>query len=284
MLAQDGPSPGRRRKLRRAAVWATGLLLAWMVTVLLIQRLILFPRFATQAEPGAGRGVPGLVRLELPTPAGPVEGWLLPGHGVSAARPGPAVIFAHGNAELIDDWPPVMERYRRMGISVLLAEYRGYGRSAGSPSQAAITEDFVKFYDLLAARPEVDRRRIVFHGRSLGGGVVCALAAQRPPAALILMSTFTSVVDMARRYWVPRFLIRDPFDNLQRVRELDRPLMLVHGRRDRVVPFSHFERLRQAAPGARLVVYDDADHNDCPPDWEHFWGQVQAFLRQAQVL
>ncbi len=275
---------GLRRRGRGAALAAAAALLLWGIAVLLLQRWILFPRTLVRPPPGAGEGVPGLVRLGVPSPAGEVEGWWLPGRGVSASHPGPAVIFAHGNGELIDHWPEALAPYRELGVSVLLPEYRGYGRSPGRPSERAITEDLVRFYDLLVARPEVDPRRVIFHGRSLGGGAVCALARQRPPAAMILMSTFTSVVDMARRYLVPAFLVLDPFDNLGQVSRLGCPLILFHGRRDRLVPFAHAERLHAAAPGSRLVAYDDADHNDCPPQWEPFWQEVRAFLQRAGLL
>lgn len=259
------------------------LLFAWVIIVLFIQRWILFPRYMIKPEPGAGDNVPGLVRLHVPSSAGEVEGWLLPGRGVSPQRPGPAVIFAHGNGELIDFWPEPLAELRRMGVSVLLPEYRGYGRSPGWPSQEAITEDYVKFYDLLAARPEVDRSRIVFLGRSIGGGAVCSLSLQRKPRAMILMSTFTSVTRMARRYLVPSFLVRDPFDNLTAVSRLDVPLLIVHGRHDSLVPHEHGEQLHAAAKQSKLVTYE-ADHNDCPPDWTAFWDETRRFMKRAKIL
>ena len=261
-----------------------GLLCLWIAAVLLIQRWILFPRYVIAAPPAALPAVPGLVRLTVPSPDGPIEGWLLPGRGVSAQSPGPAVIFAHGNAELIDHWPEALAAYRRLGVSVLLPEFRGYGRAPGAPSQQRITDDFVKFHDLLAARPEVDRKRLVYHGRSLGGGVVCSLALRRRPAAMVLMSTFTSITRMARRFLVPSFFVRDPFDNLAVVAELDLPLLLAHGRRDNVVPFSHAEQLHAAAPRSHLLAYDQADHNDCPPSWDAYFDEVEAFLKRAQIL
>jgi fermentation-respiration switch protein FrsA (DUF1100 family) len=274
------PTSSIRKKWAQRLLLLLALLLTVMVLMFSLQRLFLFPRHATEPLPDAGRGVPGLVHLDVD---GPVEGWLLPGDGVSAERPGPAVLFAHGNAELIDYWTEEMARYRRLGVSVLLAEYRGYGRSAGSPSQAAITEDFIKFHDRLTARPEVDGKRIVFHGRSLGGGAVCALASHRRPAALILQSTFTSVRRMARRFLMPGFLVRDPFDNLAVVRELECPLLIVHGTRDRLIPFAQAEELRDAARDVRLVSYP-ADHNTTPPDWNHFWTEVERFLRDSEII
>lgn len=280
-----------RRGLRGVARWGLalllllGLLLAVVLAVVVaLQRRIVFPRHLVRPAPAAGQGLVGLQRLWLQGDAGAVEAWLLPGEGVSPAHPGPAVIFAHGNAELIDDWPQRLEPYRQRGITVLLPEYRGYGRSAGRPSEAAIAADFRGFYDRLAARPEVDARRIVLHGRSLGGGVVCALAAQRPAAALILMSTFTSVRTMARAFGLPGFAVLDPFDNLAVVRRFPGPTLLVHGRRDRVIPVRHGQELQRAARHGRLVLYPDADHNDCPPDWATFWPEVWSLLRGAGVL
>jgi len=278
------PAAIRSRSSRRRL--ATRLLILYGVYALLmfsIQRMLIFPRHLIPAPPVSAAEMTGIERLWIETPEGPVEGWFLPGRAVSAARPGPAVLFAHGNAELIDFWPNEMYPYRAMGVSVLLAEFRGYGRSAGSPSQAAITEDFVKFHDWLAARPEVDRTRIIFHGRSIGGGAVTGLALQRPPAAMILQSTFSSIRELSRRYLVPAFLVSDPFDNLSVLKSLDCPVLLFHGRHDAIIPYAHAEQLCAAARRAQLITYD-CDHNDCPPDWLRFFREIETFLRAQQLL
>jgi fermentation-respiration switch protein FrsA (DUF1100 family) len=274
-----------KRRRWRAVTYILAALLIYGALMFSLQRLILYPRHAARPLPNPGQGVSGLLRLTVESDQGPVEGFYLPGEGASAARPGPAVIFAHGNAELIDYWPGEMARYRRMGLGVLLPEYRGYGRSAGSPGQEAITADLLHFHDWLVARPEVDPKRIVYHGRSLGGGAVCALAVHRPPAALVLQSTFTSIRRMARRFLMPGFLVRDPYDNLTVVRGLSCPVLVVHGRRDSLIPFAHAEDLRAAAGDrARLVAYPEADHNNCPPDWTAFWDEVERFLREARIV
>lgn len=245
--------------------------------MLSLQRLFLFPKHLIHAPRDAAAPWPELTRLWIDTEAGPVEGWLLPGDGVSAARPGPAVLFAHGNGELIDHWPALLAPYRAMGASLLLTEYRGYGRSAGQPSEEAITRDMVRFYDALAARPEVDPQRIIFHGRSLGGGAVCALAAQRPPAALILHSTFTSVRDLMRGYLIPGFFVLDPFDNLAVLQHLRVPTLIIHGQYDTLIPFSHAQALVRAAPHAKLIALP-CDHNDCPPRWSDLWPDLRHHL------
>ncbi len=270
--------------------------LLWGGLLFLLQRRILFPKQMTPSLEQPGLGVRGLEQLWRPTPVGPVEAWFLPGHGVSEAQPGPAVLFAHGNAELIEYCADEMNAYRRMGISVLLPEFRGYGRSAGQPSESAIVMDFTGFYDDLVRRPEVDASRIVFHGRSLGGGVVCSLAARREPAALILQSTFTSVRSFAHGYLLPGFLIRDPFDNLDHLKALRCPIFIAHGTRDSMIPFSHGQKLyaaaqaRQqndspnAAPPFSILLAYDSDHNDFPANSPAYFQEIEEFLRKADIL
>jgi hypothetical protein len=271
-----------KKAARRVGV-AAALLAGAVLLMFSIQRLFVFPRYMIKPPDNPSAGIEGLERLSISTADGPVDVWFLAGRGVTPDAPGPAVLFGHGNGELIDEWAANLEPYRRMGVSLILPEYRGYGRSAGSPSQEAITADLVAAHDMLRARPEVDAGRIVYHGRSLGGGAVCALATQRQPAALILQSTFTSIRDMARRYFFPGFLVRDPFDNVGTIQHLNLPILILHGTRDEVVPFGHAERLQAAAPRATLIAYG-ADHNDWPPGGEAYWRDIAQFLREAGIL
>ncbi len=256
--------------------------LAWCGLLFLLQRRIVFPGIRVATPSSAADYFPGLERVWLNTPYGKVEAWFLPPLHRDAG-PAPAVIFAHGNGELIDFWPEQFEALRRLGMGVLLVEYPGYGRSEGTPSQQTVTEAFVAAYDTLVARQGVDPSRIVLLGRSLGGGAVCALAAKRPAAALILLSTFISVRALAPRFLVPGFLVRDPFDNLAVVRAFAGPVLVAHGTRDGLIPYSHGVALSQAAQRGRLLTYD-AGHNSCPPDWEAFWREVERFLREAEVI
>jgi fermentation-respiration switch protein FrsA (DUF1100 family) len=284
-LARAGVSRGRRlaRAGERVAFVTLCLLLVYWAAAWPLQRRLLFPRAGLRAPDPPTVSFPGLQRLWLDTEAGRVEAWYMPGAGRSAAQPGPAVIFAHGNGEVIDDWATPLRPYVWRGVGVLLPEYRGYGRSAGRPSQAALTDDFVRFYDLLAARPEVDSRRVVLHGRSLGGGVVAALAQRRRPAALVLTSTFTSVPAMARRFLLPRFLVRDPFDTLAFLRQHEGPVLIMHGRHDTLIPYRHAVALAAAAPHARLVSVD-AGHNDFPVQSPRVWREIFALLEGAGIV
>ena len=262
------------KSVRRGAIALVAVVAIYIGSLLAFQRLLLFPRHAVREVPAPQ--IAELDTLHIETDEGEVEAWFLPGRGVSVDHPGPLVIFAHGNAEVIDHWAEKLQPYRARGMSVLLAEYRGYGRSAGDPSQAEIVGDYVRFYDLALERSDVDPQRVVFHGRSLGGGVVCGLARERSPAALILQSTFTSVAD-ASPWWAWSALSLDPFDNLACVSELDAPLLVIHGREDTLIPVSHAERLHAAADDATLVLYD-AGHNDLPPSNTAYWADIDAFL------
>jgi len=253
---------------------------AYCALLFVAQRQVVFPRYMIPTPAAPDLKVMGVESLWLEASFGKVEAWYLPPK--STEKPSPAVIFGHGNGELIDYWPGELGRFASMGIGLLLVEYPGYGRSAGAPSQDSISETFTLAYDLLAARKDVDPARIVLFGRSLGGGAVCDLALKRPSAGLILMSAFKSVSAFAVRYLAPEFLIRDPFDNLSAVRRYPGPVLVMHGSFDEVVPFSHGQALHAAARNGKLIVYE-AGHNDCPPDWTVFWRDVEDFLRAAGV-
>jgi pimeloyl-ACP methyl ester carboxylesterase len=257
--------------------------LAYCGFLFLMQSQMLFPRHLS-GGPVAAAG-PDVAVVWLDTPDGRVEAWFLPvqAEGPLQTGPRPAIIFAHGNAERIDLWADPFRSITRRGVAVLLVEYPGYGRSQGAPSQAAITRTMIAAHDYLRGRRDVDPDRIVFLGRSVGAGAVCSLAAERPPAALILLSAFKSTRAMAYRFLAPGFLIRDPFDNLAVVSSYPGPVLVVHGRRDDIIPYAHGVALSRAAPRGRLITYEAA-HNDCPPDWERFCSDLLDFLVDAGIL
>jgi len=265
------------------ALFALGVYCAYCALLFLLQRQIMFPRALIPLPSVSVQNSPGLEIIWLETEFGKVESWLLSPTSATPSQPIPAVIFAHGNGELIDYWPAELKAFTQLGMALLLVEYPGYGRSAGTPSQKSITEVFLAAYDILSARKDIDPSRIVLFGRSLGGGAVCALAAQRPSSALILMSTFISVRSFAIRYLVPKFLVRDPFDNLEVVRNYKGPILILHGKHDGVIPYSHGKKLHQAAPHSKFITYD-AGHNDCPPSWQIFWQDLQKFLRDVDII
>ena len=224
----------------------------------------------------------------LDTPEGRVEYWTLVGKGVSEDSPGPAVIYAHGNGERIDMWPREMEPYRRLGVTVVLAEFRGYGRSAGKPSEEAFAADLRALRQALSGDARVDMERLVYHGRSLGGGAVGTLIAEHPPRALILESTFRSFPKVAwDRMYVPAFLLHNRLDTESALGRYAGPLLVIHGDRDQLIPTQHGEALAQAprhegTPAPRLHIASSG-HNDMLRG-AVYWNAVESLLRDAGVL
>ncbi len=249
----------------------------------LIQRKIMFPGYMIDLPPKGEVNVPGMEKIWLKIGGEKIESWYLQPITKQGVQSAPAVIFAHGNGELIDFWPNELNRFTNLGIGVLLVEYPGYGRSTGPQSQSSITEAFVTAYDTLCARADVEASKIILVGRSLGGGAVCALAAKRPAAALILMSTFTSARSFAKKYLIPGFLARDPFDNLFVVRSFYGPVLIMHGKRDEVIPYKHGLALHRVAKNGKMITYDSG-HNDSPPDWDMFMQDVESFLRASEII
>jgi len=246
------------------ALLALGVLVAlagWIVTKL--ERALLFPGSRAMLAGGELERLGG-ESVWLDHEAGRSEAFWLPAHGRRGK--GPLLVYAHGNGELIDHWISEWEPARNAGVSVLLVEYPGYGRSAGRPSQRSVSAAMRAAYDWSLRQPAVDAQRVVGHGRSLGGGAVCQLARERALAALVLESTFTSVRDVARGLGFPGFLVADPFESLGVVRRFEGAVLVLHGERDEVIPFAHAEALHAAAAGSDLHRLA-CGHNDCPRPW-----------------
>lgn len=248
------------------------------------QHWLIFPRSAA-GRPAALPIHPDIETIELKTEQGTSVAWYLAPPGASADHPVPLVIIFHGNAELIDHQHFLLNYYRGLGFAVLLPEYRGYGRSDGSPSQATLVPDAVAFHDLAVARPEVDETRVVIHGRSIGGAVAAQLADRRTPSLLIVQSTGTSVASMSWRYGAPPFLVRSPFRTREVFERLSIPVLILHGQHDGVFPYGHAKKLLAAAPDAVLVPFNSG-HGGIPSTAEHdkYTQNIEQRLRDAGVL
>lgn len=246
-----------------------------------VQRLVIYPGVTIRPPAGSGPPAGGAV-LWLETPSGRAEAWFLPGKGDGTGKK-PVVIFFHGNGEIIDFLPEQAEGFREMGMGVLLVEYPGYGRSLGKPSERSITETAVAAYDAVVKRADTDPAGVVAFGRSLGCGAAGALGRQRPLAALILQSPFTSTRPFAGRFLLPPFLLRDIYDNAAALAGFRGPVLILHGRHDDIIPIEHGKKLAGIARDARFVELPCA-HNDCPPDWRGFWRIIGDFLRDEKIL
>lgn len=175
------------------------------------------------------------------------------------------MLLCHGNGGNVADRLMHASLLTAAGFDVLLFDYRGYGRSSGKPSEAGTYRDARAALACLLAQPGVDASRVLFLGESLGGAVALELALDHPPAGLALLSTFTSVRDMARVHYpfIPAPLVPDAYPSLRRIGDLRAPLLVVHGEHDEIVPLSQAKTLFEAAPDPkRMRTMPGVGHND----------------------
>jgi pimeloyl-ACP methyl ester carboxylesterase len=242
---------GSRRVLNLFAVLIV-LGAAALALVMYVQASIAFPRPPPAAQRPGALAAAGGEALWLDVGGNRVEAWLLPAR---SNMPSPLIIAAHGNGELIDWQTAPMHRLREAGISVLLVEYPGYGRSGGRPSQTSITAALVAAYDCIEKDQRFDGARIVGYGRSLGGGAIAQLALHRRLAALVLESSFSSMADIARAHGLPNWLVLNRFDTHQVLAEFPRPILLLHGARDEIIPVQHMHALWSRSPIDRAPAF-----------------------------
>lgn len=206
-----------------------------------------------------------------------LHAWYAPGRTADA----PTLLWAHGNGGNVANREDVLLALQARGLAVLAYDYRGYGRSEGRPSEAGLQLDAAAAYDDLVARG-VPPSRIVCFGESLGGAVSIALAAERPCAAVIVVSTFTRLRDVARQhYGALAALAGNQFDSTARVGALAVPILIAHGDADDIVPFALGEQLHALAPQPkRFLRVPGKQHNDVF-DSPLLLDEIAAFARDA---
>ncbi len=176
------------------------------------------------------------------------------------------VLFCHGNAGNVTHRADAIALLRKLSATVLVFDYRGYGRSEGSPHEAGVLADARAARKWLAEKAKVPEQQIVLMGESLGGGVAVDMAAKEGARGLILEDTFTSLPDAAAYHypWLPvRLLMRGKLNSLAIIQDYHGPLLQCHGDADTIVPYSLGERLFAAAnEPKRFITHSGADHND----------------------
>lgn len=267
--------------IRRVLLSLVVLYLVYLALVYSWQTSLIYPGMRNDVA-DTPPSVTSLEVIHLSSPAGVTEAFFLPPTR-GDARPHPAMIFAHGNGEVIDFWMKSLEGFRERGIGVLLVEYPGYGRSGGTPSESSIRATFDAAYDHIAGDPRIDAKRIFGFGWSLGGGAICLLARDRPLSALILQSTFPSLTELAGKFWAPAFLVRDRFDNVMALRSFSGPTLVIHGRDDRLIPWRSGERLAASAKHATFRLYE-CGHGCWDPTRNSFWKDADALLESAGII
>lgn len=217
------------------------------------------------AEEWVAAPSPEIVDVTLTSDDLKIHAWWLPCPGASEA-----VLYCHGNAgNLSHRGGSILKVRELLQVNVLIFDYPGYGKSEGSASEPGCCLAGEAAYDWLVNEKKIDPRRIILYGGSLGGGVAVDLASRKPHRALVLAKTFTSCPDIAAEMfpWLPvRWLMRNRFDNLTKIKACSQPVFIGHGTLDTIVPFHHGQRLFEAASEPkRFFPIDRADHNDRLP-------------------
>jgi fermentation-respiration switch protein FrsA (DUF1100 family) len=249
----------KRAALRLLLPLTAGYLGILLLLTALQARLVFFPTRDLRATPADAGLVWEELRLRTEDGLG-IHAWWVPAEGARGT-----ILFCHGNAGNVGDRIGSILLFHRLGWNVLIFDYRGYGRSEGSPSEAGLYRDATAAWAHLTAERGVAPEDIVLFGRSLGGAVAAELAERHAPAGIILESAFTSVPELAAEFypWLPvRLLVRFRFDTLARVPRIRAPLLVVHSRGDDIIPFRHGERLYRAAGEPKTLLEISGTHNE----------------------
>lgn len=175
----------------------------------------------------------------------------------------PTLLFLHGNAGHIGYRMPLVRQFINAGFGVFLLEYRGYGGNKGTPTEQGLYEDGRTALRFLSQK-RVEYKHIALYGESLGTGIATQLAVEYPFCAVVLQLPFTSLVSLSH-YHYPWLIIKpwDRFNSVDRMAQIHAPLLVLHGKRDQVVPFDEgLSIFSQANEPKKMLVFDDKNHND----------------------
>ncbi|MGO9109388.1 MAG: alpha/beta hydrolase [Thermoguttaceae bacterium] len=208
-----------------------------------------------------------------------IHGWYAPHE-----KPRAVVLFCHGNAGNITHRADIVRALNdRVGVAVLVFDYRGFGKSEGKPNEPGVLADARAARSWLAQKTGVSENRIVLMGESLGGAVAVDLATDGA-RALILENTFSSMPDVAAFHypWAPvRLLMRTQFNSAAKIRSYHGPLFQSHGDHDSIIPLQFAKRLFDAAnEPKRFLLVEGADHND--PRAPQYYDKLREFLDGAR--
>lgn len=190
-----------------------------------------------------------------------LHGWFFP-----LENDAPVILFFHGNAGNISHRLDNIRLLLARGLQVFIFDYRGYGKSEGKPSELGLYRDGTAAYDYLVSGEGIEADRIVCFGRSLGATVAIEVALKRPVRSIIIESGFTSIRGMARSMFPVSLLspiLPASYNNLEKIKEIDVPKLIIHGDRDNLVPFAMGNELYEASGGPKYFYkINGAGHND----------------------
>ena len=189
-----------------------------------------------------------------------IHGWFIPVKEASKT-----LLFFHGNGGNISHRLESLKIFHDMGLSVFIIDYRGYGQSEGKPSEQGTYQDAEAAWKYLTKTRGIADKDIITFGRSMGGAVATWLASQHAPDLLILESTFTSIADMGKHYYpyLPtQLLIRIKYASIDRIGDIQCPVLIAHSQSDEIVPYALGQRLFEKVKSTRVFMELQGGHND----------------------
>lgn len=202
------------------------------------------------------------------------------------------LLYLHGSALNIAANTTHARRFYRLGFSVLLVSYRGYGNSDGTfPSEAQVYADARAAWDYLINQKGIDPSDITIYGHSLGGAVAIQLAVEQPAAAgLIVEAAFTSIPDMARvmpkyRIFPIELIVNQRFESIKKVPHLQVPVLYIHGTDDTFVPHEMSRELYEqtASPKQLKLILGGGHNNSAAVGGEEYLKAVRQFVEMQNV-
>ena len=271
--------PLRRRILRLAVI-------AFSIYVSLVTLISLFQRHLIYYPSREYEGLPTDVGHEFEEVAiRAADGVKLAGWYVPCPDDKATVLFFHGNAGNISHRLHKIDLLHRLGFSVFIIDYRGFGKSEGRPSEQGLYRDADAAWEYLTNTRGIPAERIVVMGKSLGGAVAIDLAGRRTPGALVVESTFTTLLDVARihfRFLPVKLILRDRFESIHKIGAVRCPLLILHGTEDRLIPIDLAKSLFQAAPEPKRFIATPGDHNEAGFSYNLDYATMMAqFVEQA---
>lgn len=240
------------------------------------ERMVFFPNPGNQQTPKDW----GLPFEEFYVDSGTfsIHGWWIPGKPDQ-----PVILYSHGNASTISYLGGYASLFHRMGMGVLLYDYRGYGRSQGSPDEAGTYADAEAAWNHLIHKLAIPPRQVVFYGHSLGGGVATWLATQHPCRALVLEGSFSALSSLGKEMYpmFPGWVARISYDSLSRLAQVTVPVLIIHANGDEVIPIAHGRRLYEVAKPPKRFLETIGSHNrGFVTAGEDAWRSFQQFVGQ----
>jgi uncharacterized protein len=214
-----------------------------------------------------------------------LHGWWIPSQVPSA----PVLLYLHGNGINIGANAAQAGRFHKLGLSVFLFDYRGYGQSTGPfPSERAVYADAQRAWNYVVKERRIAPRNVILYGHSLGGAIAIDLALRQPDAAaLIVQSSFTSALEMSQRtQWTGVFpvglLLNQRFASIEKVPRLQMPTLYIHGKEDGLIPFTMSQQLYEATRAPkRIQLFPGAGHNNVAEvGGALYFKTVEDFLKQ----